>query len=151
MTPKRTGPPLSSQLRRLDPPAKVLLIKMEALKPPRTPQGLTVTILPYSRVEEMTEREFTEMAESHDCILLDPRLGDGDLFWEALSDSLQRQLGDVASRLLLSQIREAEEAQIDQRRLWEAVGGLLGDGATQLRVATLRRLRHTLTKGSNVG
>ncbi len=72
MTPKRTGPPLSSQLRRLDPPAKVLLIKMEALKPPRTPQGLTVTILPYSRVEEMTEREFTEMAESHDCILLDP-------------------------------------------------------------------------------
>jgi hypothetical protein len=97
----------------------------------------------------MTEREFTEVVESHDCILLDPGLGDGDLFMEVLSDSLQRQLGDVASHLLLSQILEAGGSQIDQRRIWEAIGGLLGGGATQLRAATLKRLRQTLTTEDN--
>ena len=117
--------------------------------PRRTPPGITLTILPRSRVGEMTEREFTEVAESHDCILLDPGLGDGDLFFEVLSDSLQRQLGDVASRLLLRQIRETGGDQIDQRRIWEAIGDLLGDGATQLRAATLRRLRQTLTTGGD--
>lgn len=97
----------------------------------------------------MTEREFTAVAESYDCILLDPGLGDGDLFFEVLSDSLQRQLGDIASRLLLRHIREAEGEQIDQRRIWEAIGDIFGDGANQLRAATLRRLRQTLTTGGD--
>ncbi len=149
MTPRRTGPPLSTQLRRLNPPARVLVVESgDTHRHRRAPHGLTLTILPSGRIGEMTEEEFTKMAKSHDCILLDPGLGDGCLFLEVLSDSLQRQLGDVASGLILRQVRGDGEI-VDQRRIWKTISDLLGDGVAQLRTATLRRLRQTLTKGRN--
>ena len=142
---KRAGTDLTAQLRLLRGPAKVMLITTDESDHPQRIGDVNLAVYTRREIQEMDERCFTALTGRHDCILLTPRLGDGDLFLRSLREALNSQLGGAGARLILHEIEETtRDPHINQRQLWENLQKTLGRGSDQLREATMRRLRLAL-------
>ncbi|MCX6649896.1 MAG: hypothetical protein NTV61_11015 [Candidatus Bathyarchaeota archaeon] len=149
---KRAGTDLTMQLRRLKRPAKVMLVTTTDVNDPQ-PMISDVNLAVYTReeIQEMDERDFMTLTGRHDCILLTPQLGDGDLFLRSLREALNNQLGGTGARLILHEIEATTpDPHINQRQLWENLQKTLGEGSDQLREATMRRLRLALDEENTV-
>jgi len=140
---ERVGKNLTTQLRRLKKPVKVMLITAEDERPPRQRYGgMCLTVYKRGEIGGMGEKEFTAIADRHDCILLSPQLGNGDLFLKSLREALNNHLGGAGARLILREIEETTpDPHINQTQLWGNLAKTLGRGSHQLKEATLLRLR----------
>lgn len=137
---------LTRQLTRLPKPARVMLITAEDERRPHPRiDDVRLTIYTTDEVEKMNEREFAALASRHDCILVSPQLGDGDLFMTSLRDALNYHLGGAGARLILREIEATTpDPQINQGLLWGNLAKTLGAGSVQLRDATMVRLRQAI-------
>jgi hypothetical protein len=142
------GAYITTQLMMLRKPATVMLITAEGERRPRQMvDDVRLTVYSVGEIEGMNEREFTALAGSHDCILLTPRLGDGELFLRSLTEALNNHLGGAGARLILREIHETTpDPQINQAPLWENLAKTLGGGSDQLKDATMMRLRRALDR-----
>ncbi len=148
---RRAGTDLTAQLKRLRGPASVMLITAEGGRPPQRVGDVSLDVYTRSEIRQMDERLFTTLTGRHDCILLAPQLGDGELFLRSLREALNNQLGGTGARMILREIEDTTtDPHINQRQLWENLRKTLGMGSTQLREATMRRIRLALDeeKGS---
>jgi hypothetical protein len=134
------------QLAMLRKPANVMLIIAEGERRPRSqPDEIRLTVYSMDEVDNMNEREFTALAGRHDCILLTPRLGDGELFLRSLREALNSHLGGAGARLILREIQATTpDPHINQLPLWENLAITIGAGSEQLREATMMNLRRAL-------
>ncbi len=147
---RKAGTDLTAQLKRLRGPASVLLITEES-RPPQRVGDVSIDVYTRSEIRQMDERLFTTLTGRHDCILLAPQLGDGELFLRSLREALNNQLGGTGARMILREIEDTTtDPHINQRQLWENLRKTLGMGSSQLKEATMRRIRQALEeKGSD--
>lgn len=142
------GTNLKTQLRRLRKPAKVMLIMAENEKHPTSRiDDIRLAVYSLEEITKMNEREFKTLTGCHDCILLSPLLGDGDLFLKSLREALNNQLGGTGTRLILHEIQATTpDPHLNQSLLWENLTKTLGVGSNQLKEATMMRLRQALDR-----
>ncbi|HIH88606.1 TPA: hypothetical protein HA344_05280 [Candidatus Bathyarchaeota archaeon] len=88
MPPRRAGTNLTKQLQRLRGPASVMLITEDKDRPLQRVGDVNLEVYTRSEIRQMDERLFTTLVRRHNCILLAPQLGDGELFLRSPREAL---------------------------------------------------------------